>query len=542
MTAEALLSVPAAPAAVPDAEAGAPLLSLRGLGKRFGSLQALAEVDLDIAAGEIHCLLGENGAGKSTLCNLVFGVYQPDQGEMRLSGQPHRPGGPAQALARGIAMVHQHFSLVADMTVVENLMLGQSRGVLRQQECASRVRALAEHYGLVLDPWARIQDLSVGERQRVEIVKCLMREPRLLVLDEPTAVLLPAEIDGLLKVCQRVAARGCSIVLVTHKLAEIKKVAHRVTVLRGGRVVAASSDPPAEIDRLVRAMIGRQLEGLDATAGALIGKVAAEGEGAPKAAPVRRQLGDETLQVDGLTVRDAEGVTRLDRFTLVVNRGEIVGVAGVEGNGQSELAAVLAGMRPASEGRFFVAGADMTAASPKQLTAAGVAVVPEDRHAVGCVPGMSLAENLVLDRLGRFRRFGLLDRQALRREALDVMARFDVRAAGPDVAFGGLSGGNQQKAVLGRELGIANLVFLLAAQPTRGLDVGAVEAVYGQIRAACERGVGVLLISSELDELLSVAHRIVVLYRGRVMGECKAEPLARDHIGALMAGHTARAA
>jgi ABC-type uncharacterized transport system ATPase subunit len=541
--AEALSSVPASAAALPDAPKVTPLLSLRGLAKRFGSLQALADVDLDIEAGEIHCLLGENGAGKSTLCNMVFGVYQPDVGDMHLAGRTHRPGSPAQALASGIAMVHQHFSLVADMTVVENLMLGQSRGVLRQQECAARVRALAEHYGLILDPWARIQDLSVGERQRVEIVKCLMREPRLLVLDEPTAVLLPAEIEGLLEVCQRVAARGCSIVLVTHKLAEIRKVAHRVTVLRGGRVVAASSDPPAEIDRLVRAMIGRPLEGLDATAGALFGgEVARADDGTAAATPVRRQLGDETLQCDGLTVRDAEGVTRLDRFTLVVNRGEIVGIAGVEGNGQSELAAVLAGMRPTTVGRFFVAGVDMTSATPKQLTAAGVAVVPEDRHAVGCVPGMSLAENLVLDRLDRFRRFGLLDRKALRREALDVMTRFDVRAAGPDVAFGGLSGGNQQKAVLGRELGIPKLAFLLAAQPTRGLDVGAVEAVYGQIRAACARGVGVLLISSELDELLSVAHRIVVLYRGRVMGECKAEPQARDHIGALMAGHATQAA
>jgi ABC-type uncharacterized transport system ATPase subunit len=535
---EATLPSPAlAPAPAPP-EGASTLLSLRGLGKRFGSLQALDDVSVDIAPGEIHCLLGENGAGKSTLCNLVFGVYQPDAGEMQLAGAPHRPVGPAQALAQGIAMVHQHFSLVADMTVVENLMLGQSRGVLRQRECATRVQALAEHYGLVVDPWARIQDLSVGERQRVEIVKCLMREPRLLVLDEPTAVLLPAEIDGLLKVCQRVAAKGCSVVLVTHKLAEIKKVAHRVTVLRGGRVVAGSTDPAAEIDRLVRAMIGRQLEGLDAVASAAVGKVDPEDARGEPSAPVRRQLGDETLQVDGLTVRDAEGVTRLDRFTLVVNRGEIVGVAGVEGNGQSELAAVLAGMRPASEGRFFVAGQDMTFATPKELTAAGVAIVPEDRHAVGCVAGMTLAENLALDRLGSFRRFGLLDRQALRRAALDVMARFDVRAAGPDVPFGSLSGGNQQKAVLGRELGIGRLVFLLAAQPTRGLDVGAVEAVYGQIRAACERGAGVLLISSELDELLSVAHRVVVLYRGRITGECRAEPTARDRIGALMAGHT----
>jgi simple sugar transport system ATP-binding protein len=529
----------------PATATAAPLLSLRGMSKRFGSLQALADVSVDIAPGEIHCLLGENGAGKSTLCNLVFGVYRPDAGEMRLAGEPHRPAGPAQALAQGIAMVHQHFSLVPDMTVVENLMLGQSAGVLRRKDYAARVEALSREYGLALDPAARIQDLSVGERQRVEIVKCLMRNPRLMVLDEPTAVLLPAEIEGLLSVCERVAARGCSVVLVTHKLAEIKKVAHRVTVLRGGRVVAQSSAPSQEIGRLVRAMIQRDLEGLGAGASAMLGEVAA-GDGAPSDPAPSQNLtetpkpaADETLQVDGLTVRDAEGVTRLANLTLIVNRGEIVGVAGVEGNGQSELAAVLSGMTPASEGRFFIRGREMTGASPKALTAAGVGIVPEDRHAVGCITAMSLAENLMLNRLDRFRRFGLLDRGALRRAAEETMQRFDVRAAGPDIAFSGLSGGNQQKAVLGREITTEGLVFLLAAQPTRGLDVGAVEAVYGQIRAACERGVGVLLISSELDELLSVADRIVVLYRGRVMGHCAAEPAARERIGAMMAGHEA---
>ena len=526
-----------APPATPDA-----LLSLRGLGKRFGSLQALADVSLDIAPAEIHCLLGENGAGKSTLCNLVFGVHQPDAGEMVFEGRPHHPSGPAQALARGIAMVHQHFSLVGDMTVVENLMLGQTRGVLKRRDWAARIDALSREYGLALDPGARIEDLSVGERQRVEIVKCLIREPRLVVLDEPTAVLLPAEIEGLLEVCTRVAAKGCSVVLVTHKLAEIKKVAHRVTVLRGGRVVATSAQPAQEIDRLVRAMIQRDLEGLAAGASAILGAAAVDAT-APTDSPVAFETptpaGNEVLQADGLTVRDAEGVPRLSNFTLIVNRGEIVGVAGVEGNGQSELAAALSGMTVTHAGRFFVAGREMTGATPQALTAAGVGVVPEDRHAVGCIGEMSLAENLMLNRLDRFRRFGLLDRAALRTAAQEMMGRFDVRAAGPDIAFSSLSGGNQQKAVLGREITTEGLAFLLAAQPTRGLDVGAIEAVYGQIRAACERGVGVLLISSELDELLSVAHRIVVLYRGRVMGHCAAHPSARERIGAMMAGQQA---
>lgn len=280
----------------------------------------------------------------------------------------------------------------------------------------------------------------------------------------------------------------------------------------------------------------RDLEGLSASASAMLGTVR---DDAPAAAlpSASHRPEDEVLMVDGLSVRDASGVTRLDNFTLIVNRAEIVGIAGVEGNGQSELAAVLSGMLPASQGRFFVGGRELTGRTPRQITAAGVGVVPEDRHAVGCITGMSLAENLFVHNLKRFSRWGLLDRQRLRAAALDVMKEFDVRAAGPDIAFGGLSGGNQQKAVLGRELGTENLRFLLAAQPTRGLDVGAVEAVYGQIRKACERGVGVLLISSELDELLSVAHRIVVLYRGRIMGECVAHASQRERIGAMMAGH-----
>jgi simple sugar transport system ATP-binding protein len=505
------------------------LLTLQGLGKRFGSLQALDDVSLTISPGEIHCLLGENGAGKSTLCNLVFGVYGPDSGLMQLDGRPYAPTGPADALKQQVAMVHQHFSLVPDLSVVDNLLLGQSRGVLMRAACAKQVIELSERYGLQLQPHARIDALSVGERQRVEIVKCLMREPRLLVLDEPTAVLLPQEIASLLAVCKQVAAQGCSVVLVTHKLAEIQEVAQRATVLRGGRVAARSEAPAQDLQALVRAMIQRDSPSLHTLKAPIPAPVNEPGQPVPEAA----------LMVDGLTLRDADGVLRLSNITLTVAPGEIVAVAGVEGNGQSELGAVLSGMQPPSEGRFFVDGVELTGASPRRLTAAGVGVVPEDRHAVGCVLGMSVAENLFIDRLQRFKRFGLLDRKALKREAEALMKRFDVRAANADVAFGGLSGGNQQKAVLGRELTLDGLRFLLAAQPTRGLDVGAVEAVYGHVRAAAQRGVGVLLVSSELDELLSVAHRVVVLYRGRLMGSCAAQPSERERIGQWMAGQTA---
>ncbi len=510
------------------------LLSLSAITKRFGSFTALSDVSLDIRPGEIHCILGENGAGKSTLCNLIFGVHRPDAGAMCYRGARFEPSGPADSLAQGIAMVHQHFSLVPDMSVVDNVLLGRERGILNRKHCARQLEQLAVDYGLPLDPFAKIEDISVGERQRVEIVKCLIRDPSLFVLDEPTAVLLPDEIAALLEVCHRVASSGRAVVLVTHKLAEIKKIADRVTVLRGGRVVATSDNPAAEIDSLVRAMIQGNVETLDKSAASILGLEPVSGLDSRKQQARRARV--EALQIDGLTVKDYQGVTRLDNFTLTVDRGEIVGVAGVEGNGQSELTAVLAGMMSPSDGRIHLGTTDLTARSPKEITAAGVGIVPEDRHAVGCVTGMSLAENIYLNRLDEFTRFGFLRRAALESEAATLMQRFDVRARGPGALFSSLSGGNQQKAVLAREITLPNLACLVAAQPTRGLDVGAVAAVYSHIRAACARGVAILLVSSELDELLTVADRIVVLYRGRIMGSCIADPEKREAIGAMMAG------
>ena len=516
-----------------------PLLSLQAITKRFGSFAALSDVALDIRAGEIHCILGENGAGKSTLCNLIFGVHRPDSGIMRYRGAAFQPSGPADSLAQGIAMVHQHFSLVPDMTVVDNVLLGRERGILKRKECATQLEKLAVDYGLPLDPYAKIEDLSVGERQRVEIVKCLIRDPSLFVLDEPTAVLLPDEISALLDVCRRVASGGRAVVLVTHKLAEIKQIADRVTVLRGGRVVATSATPASDIDNLVRAMIQGSVEALDHSAASILGlepvrHVGHDGTASRVKAEISQKA--EALQIDGLSVRDYQGVTRLDNFTLTVDRGEIVGVAGVEGNGQSELTAVLAGMITPTEGRIHIGGTELTARSPKEITAAGVGIVPEDRHAVGCISGMSLAENIYLNRLDEFTRFGFLRRASLEKDAAAMMQRFDVRARGPNAMFSSLSGGNQQKAVLAREITLPNLACLVAAQPTRGLDVGAVAAVYGHIREACARGVAILLVSSELDELLTVADRIVVLYRGKIMGSCVADPARREQIGAMMAG------
>ena len=424
-------------------------------------------------------------------------------------------------------MVHQHFSLVPRMTVVENLMLGQVKGVLKRHEFGARIRDIAESFGFTLDPDAVVGELSVGERQRAEIVKCLMRDPKLLVLDEPTAVLPPGEIGALLDICRRVADSGRAVILVTHKLAEIAKVADRVAVLRTGRLVADESMADADMGALVHAMVGRELQATRRGAG--------RGRRGARRRGVRRPPGF-ALVCDGLTVHDRHGAVRLDNFTLEIRPGEIVGLAGVEGNGQSELGMVLAGLLRPTEGRFFIGGTELTHAGAAAVTAAGGGIVPEDRHAVACVTGMSVAENMFLNKLDRFTRFGLLQRGALNAAAQEQMREFDVRAASPEVAFSGLSGGNQQKAVLARELTLDPLVALVAAQPTRGLDVSAVEAVYRQIRAAARRGVGVLLISSELDELIAVADRIAVLYRGRLVGERPADMGERGAIGALMSG------
>ncbi len=400
---------------------------------------------------------------------------------MLFGERPWLPSSPAEALEQGIAMVHQHFSLVPRMTVVENLMLGQAKGVLKRREFGDRIRDIADRFGFVLDPNAVVGELSVGERQRAEIVKCLMRDPKLLVLDEPTAVLPPGEIGALLDICRRVADSGRAVILVTHKLAEIAKVADSVAVLRTGRLVAKADMKTADMGALVHAMVGREVKPLDVALSDSKGGDSTDAEAEPPARP------GFALVCDGLTVKDRHGATRLDNFTLEVRPGEIVGLAGVEGNGQSELGMVLAGLLAPTEGRYFIGDTELTHAGAAAVTAAGGGIVPEDRHAVACVTAMSVAENMYLNKLDRFTRFGLLQRRALNEAAIVQMKEFDVRAAGPDVAFSGLSGGNQQKAVLGRELTLDPLVALVAAQPTRGLDVSAVEAVYRQIRAAARR-------------------------------------------------------
>jgi len=511
-------------------QGSASVLSLQGIKKSFGAFQALKQISLELHAGEIHCLLGENGAGKSTLCNIIFGSLKADEGQILLQGSLFQASSPKDALHHGIAMVHQHFSLIENTTVLDNLLLGRSSGVLNRQQQASDIKNLLKELNFDIDLNVQVKDLAVGEKQRVEIIKCLIRQPKLLILDEPTAVLLPHEINALLRICQRVAERGCGILLVTHKLAEIKQVASKVSVLRSGAIVDFSDQPIQDIDRLVRSMIHK--ESTDGEVQLLKREVSQTRLVSPNARP----LHDEVLQVNGLSYTDPSGVKKLDNVTLLVNKAEIVAIAGVEGNGQSELASILSGMLDATAGQFFVEGQDLTHASPKQLTQFGVGVIAEDRHDTGCITPMSLAENLLLNHLDRYSKFGFLNRKKLKADAEQLMHRFDVRAASSAVPFGRLSGGNQQKAVFARELTLNPLKFLLASQPTRGLDVGAVATIYNHIRDARNKGLGVLLISSELDELLAVADRILVFYRGTIIGEVHAAQANREQIGAWMAG------
>ncbi len=519
-------------AASPASDAPDPVLAIRDVSKRFGGLQALGSVDLDLRPGEIHCLLGENGAGKSTLCNVIFGLHPPDAGTLLLRGTTYAPKGPQAALSAGIAMVHQHFSLVPELSVLENLCLG-GRGRFDRRREAERFAAIAGRFGIAVPFDARVEALSVGERQRVEILKCLSREPGIVVLDEPTAVLPPGEIDALLDLILRMASDGKAILLVTHKLAESERVADRITVLRHGRVTLRARGGDVGRAELAAAIVGAPVgvEDPDEIARG------SDNIASDRYAPPGSSAAPAALMLDTLSVADEAGAEKVSRITLLMPPGEIVGVAGVEGNGQSELALALAGLLPTSHGRFFVADRELTRAAPGEVSAAGVGIVPEDRQAVGGILGRSVAENIDLGALAPFRRGPFVDRRAMNRAAEGLIERFDIRCSGPGARFESLSGGNQQKVVLARELTLNARHLLVAAQPTRGLDIGATRATYGHIRAAARGGAGVLLISSELDDLLAICDRIVVMYRGRFVGEMASGSYDRQKLGALMAGH-----
>ncbi|WP_067674104.1 ABC transporter ATP-binding protein [Nocardia miyunensis] len=494
-------------------------LELRGLTKRFGTLVANDRIDLVVEPGEVHCLLGENGAGKSTLMNILYGLLQPDEGQILLDGKPWTCASPRAAIAAGIGMVHQHFMLVPVFTVAENLILGREPrtrfGLLDHAAARRRVLELSQRHGLPVDPDATVADLSVGEQQRVEILKALAHEVEVLILDEPTAVLTPQETDELIEVLRAIAASGTSIIFISHKLGEVTRIADRITVIRRGAVVA-TVDPATPEGELAELMVGRSVE-------LVVAKSPARPSG-----PV--------LAVDGVTVVDAAGSVVVDDVSFQVEAGEIVGIAGVVGNGQSELITALLGLRTPVRGSITVRGAELVGRSPREHLDAGIGYVPEDRSHDGVIGSFSVAENLILDLVdgAEFSRHGVLSPNAVRRNASRRIEEFDIRTGSAADPVGALSGGNQQKVVLAREMS-RPLELLVAGQPTRGLDVGSIEFVHERIVRERDRGAAVLIVSAELDEIYALSDRILVMYGGRIVGSAGPDT-PRDRLGLMMAG------
>ena len=518
----------------------APAVRLSSITKRYGPIVACRDVDLELIPGEIHGILGENGAGKSTLMKILIGLVQPDDGTIAVGGSPTVIHDPQTAADLGIGMVHQHLSLVESLTVWENVLLGDHRRFDRRA-ARDEVAATAEHYGLTIDPDWRVGELSAGLRQRVELIKCLRRDPKILILDEPTSVLTPAESEQLFITLRDVVAREQrAVALVSHKLAEVLHATDEVTIMRQGQVVERRRTTDTSAAALARAMVGREVS-LRASAAALgatelMSDAGGDGDGAPAAAPASTPADDRpvVLAIDGARL-ERRGVALLDGLSLVVREGEIVGVAGVEGNGQRELGDVLSSLIPLDGGTIAIEGRTVTSGRAGAMARAGVAVIPEDRHDSGCVLDMSIADNLLIDRMDDVASFGVVSRAKLRARALELMAEFEIQGAGPDAPFGSLSGGNQQRVVLARELSHRPKV-LVAAQPTRGLDVGAIEYMSGRLRAAAASGIAVLLISTELEEILDLSDRIVVINRGRVVGELPRSEATSERLGLLLGG------
>jgi simple sugar transport system ATP-binding protein len=489
-------------------------LELVDVHKRFGALVALDGVTVRLAAGRVHGVLGENGAGKSTLMNVAYGMVRPDGGGVRAGGREVRFGSPREAIAAGVGMVHQHFMLAGAMTVLDNVLLGDRRAPrwLSRRDAAERLVALAERVGLPVEPGARVDELSVGGQQRVEILKALWRDARVLILDEPTAVLTPPEAEQLFGAVDRLKAEGRAVAFISHKLGEVKRVCDDVTVLRRGRVAWSGRAADVSAEELARQMVGREV------------------------APVVR--GERTV-VGGEVVLELERVTAagVHEVSLAVRAGEIVGIAGVDGNGQQALAELVVGLRRPANGRVLIGGEDVGRLSLKDRMARGMAHVPNDRKREALVTSMSVAENVVLKRHDRrpFARAGWMSWGAARRLARRLAGAYDVRAASVETAVGTLSGGNQQKVVLARELALVEPRVIVAMNPTRGLDVAATRFVHEQLLARRDGGTGVLFINSDLDELLAVCDRVAVLYAGRLR-MTGFPATTREEIGRLMAG------
>jgi simple sugar transport system ATP-binding protein len=519
-----------------------PVLEVDGLTKHFGSVVACEEVDLALRAGEIHGVLGENGAGKSTLMRMIFGLVDPDRGVIRIDGEATRIPDPSEAVWQGIGMVHQHYSLVDALTVWENVAIGEV-GPLDPERTRARIRRISWRYGLSVDPDATVRDLSAGIRQRVEIIKCLGRRPRVIILDEPTSALTPAESQYLFDVLLTgVRTQGWAVALVSHKLDEILRATDRITVMRQGRVVDRLLTAEARVPALAQAMVGRPVPLRTVTAAFERDQVARDlldtdpmdDEGSDQTAEPRAPT-TPILQVDNASVKGEDGRVLLDGLSLAVGAGEIVGVAGVEGNGQTALADLLAGLLRLDDGTVLVKGRTVPTGVAGAMAGAGIAVVPADRHRAGCVLDMSVAENLMIPSMHNMRRWGLLRQDSIRRNALQLIEEYDIRTSGPDASLGELSGGNQQRTVIARALS-ASPEVMVAHQPTRGLDVGAIEYVGDRIRRSADRGIGVLLLSTDLREILSLADRVVVLHRGSIVGEMSRDELDLPRLGLLIGG------
>jgi simple sugar transport system ATP-binding protein len=511
---------------------------LRAITKRFGSVVACDAVDLAVECGEIHGLLGQNGAGKSTLMKILLGLLTPDAGQIVINGRPVVVKDPLAAAAIGVSMVHQHFSVIPALTVWENVTLGE-KIKLDAKRAARDVTETGARYGLEVDPWARVADLTTGQRQRVEIIKCLRRNPDILILDEPTSVLTLAESQDLFGVLRRVVQdEGRAVVLISHKLDEILHATDRVTIMRNGAVVARMNTHETDAQILAREMVGREVSlRSEAVALGLVSEIVEDVHHADDDDPPPTDA-KVVLRVSDASVRGLDGRRHLDRLHLEVHEGEILGLAGVEGNGQATLSHVLSSLVPLDSGNVTVDGTEIRCGHPGAMARAGVAVIPDDRHESGCVLDMSVAENLVLDHLDAVSSRLLVSPKRLREYAERLIEQFDIKTPSPDVPMRSLSGGNQQRVLLARELARSPRV-LVAHQPTHGLDVGAIEYMTDQIRAAAARGVAVLLISTELEEVLALSDRVAVIHEGRIMGVLTRDDLDLDRISLMMGGHAA---
>ena len=507
-------------ALLPTGQPRIDLTEMRGIVKRFPGVLACDHIDFDVRAGEVHALLGENGAGKSTLMKILYGLYQPNEGEIRLNGQPVSIKSPSDAIARGIGMIHQHFMLVPSLTVAENVALGlkSSREPLLDLDVVSdRIVELAEIYGLQIDPAAPIWQLAVGERQRVEIIKALYRGAALLILDEPTAVLTPQEVDDLFKTLRQMVTDGHALIFISHKLHEVLAISNRISVLRDGRHVGTIPGEEASKQTLAQMMVGREV------------LLQYELHEVP--------VGPAHLKVENLHATSDRGTEALRGVSLEVRAGEILGLAGVSGNGQRELAEVIFGLRPATDGTVSLEGQAITGKSPAALNRLGMSYIPEERMVDGVIKDFTVAENLILQDHSQppYARSIFMDPRAVRRRCADLIRSFNIRTPSQETPIKSLSGGNIQKLVLARELS-RNPRVLIAAQPTRGVDIGATEYIHQQLLEQRAKGTATLLISEDLDEILALADRIAVIYEGQIVGVVERQSASVQELGLMMAG------